>query len=271
MSTAKEQDLTLMQVMQRSSTEDRARAYFESIRWPNGPFCQHCGNVERIYKVTPNAEKKIRRGLYKCAECKESFTVTVGTVMEDSHIPINKWLVAFYLMCASKMQIPVAELQRHLKLGSYKSAWSLCKRIRLALREIEPDSTAGERITGTDEATPLLNAHVSETARLNIDGAALYKTSGKGFAFHDAINQQRKEHSRHNKRGRVATTNTAKSSSRSHKRSVDGTPHQERRAYSAGVTRKYNTRSFGNGSRTASGIRGVESKRFGLRSPKGTR
>lgn len=153
MSIAEETDLTLMQVMQRFSTEDAARSYFESIRWPDGPFCPHCGNAdsERIYKVTANAEKKIRRGLYKCAECKESFTVTVGTVMEDSHIPINKWLIAFYMMCASKTQISALQLQRHLELGSYKSAWFLCQRIRYALKTTEPRAD-GDVLTGVVEA-----------------------------------------------------------------------------------------------------------------------
>lgn len=143
-------DLTLMQITQRFSTEESAREYFERLRWPNGPVCPHCGNCdgERIYKVTPNVEKKIRAGLYKCAECKDQFTVTVGTVCEDSHIPLNKWLIAFYMMCASKTQISALQVQRHLELGSYRSAWHLCHRIRFALQEIEPQ----DQLSGTVEA-----------------------------------------------------------------------------------------------------------------------
>src|SRR5437870_3295068 len=96
-------DLTLMDLTRRFATEEPARAYFESLRWPDGPFCPHCGNVDqaRIYKLTPNPTAKIRPGMYKCAECRDTFTVTVNTVMEDSHIPLNKWLLAFYMMCAS--------------------------------------------------------------------------------------------------------------------------------------------------------------------------
>ena len=133
-------DLTLMQVMRRFSTEEMAREYFENLRWPSGSVCPHCGNSEseRIYKVTPNAGKKVRAGLYKCAECSDQFTVTVGTVMEDSHIPLNKWLIAFYIMCASKTQVSALQLQRQLELGSYRSAWFLYHRILFALMDVEP-------------------------------------------------------------------------------------------------------------------------------------
>ena len=100
-------ELTLAEMTRRFSTEELAREYFERLRWPDSPTCPHCGNgdASRIYKVTPNPVKKIRNGLYKCAECKEGFTVTIHTVMEDSHIPLNKWLIAFYMMCASKTQV----------------------------------------------------------------------------------------------------------------------------------------------------------------------
>jgi transposase-like protein len=143
-------DLTLMQIVQRFSTEEAAREYFEKLRWLNGPVCAHCGNADqaRIYKVTPNPEKKIRAGLYKCAECRQGFTVTVGTVCEDSHIPLNKWLIGFYMMCASKTQVSALQLQRQLEIGSYRSALHLCQRIRFALMDID----AANQLKGTVEA-----------------------------------------------------------------------------------------------------------------------
>lgn len=146
----KTDDLTLIQMMQRYSTEEAAREYFENLRWPDGPICSHCGNSEssRIYKITPNPEKKIRRGLYRCAECKGDFTVTINTVMEDSHIPLNKWLLAFYIMCASKTQVSALHLQRQLELGSYRTAWHLCHRIRFALKDVMPE----DKLNGTVEA-----------------------------------------------------------------------------------------------------------------------
>lgn len=143
-------DLTLVAVMQRFSTEEAARGYFEQLRWPNGSVCPHCGNAEagRVYKVTANPGKKIRAGLYKCAECEQTFTVTVGTVMEDTHLPLNKWLIAFYMMCASKTQVSALQLQRQLEIGSYRSALFLCHRIRYALKDADPRNL----LKGTVEA-----------------------------------------------------------------------------------------------------------------------
>ena len=143
-------NLSLMQIMARYSTEDAARDYFEQLRWPEGPTCPHCGNCdqERVCKLTANTKKKIRAGLYKCAECRDTFTVRVGTVMESSHIPLHKWLVAFYIMCASKTQVSALQLQRQLELGSYRSAWFLCHRIRFALKDAAPTGLLG----GTVEA-----------------------------------------------------------------------------------------------------------------------
>jgi len=143
-------NLTLMAVMSRFSTEEAALAYFESVRWPNGPVCPHCGNGdnERIYKLTANPGKKIRLGLYKCYECKDTFTVRVGTVMEDSHLPLNKWLIAFYMMCASKTQVSALQLMRQLEIGSHNSALFLCHRIRFALMDFFPS----DKLDGTVEA-----------------------------------------------------------------------------------------------------------------------
>jgi transposase-like protein len=143
-------NLTLIQIAQRFSTEEAAREYFEKRRWPSGPTCPHCGNTDQepIYKVTPNPEKKIRAGLYKCAECLQSFTVTVGTVCEDSHIPLNKWLIGFYMMCASKTQVSALQLQRQLEIGSYRSALFMCQRIRFALMDVFPT----DKLNGTVEA-----------------------------------------------------------------------------------------------------------------------
>lgn len=146
-------DLTLMEVMRRFSTEEAAREYMESIRWPNGPVCPHCGNANgaKISKIAANPAAKVRPGLHHCAKCDQQFTVTVGTVCEDSHIPLNKWLVAFYMMCASKTQISALQLQRQLEIGSYRSAWFLCHRIRFALKEVDP-SDGGGKLKGTVEA-----------------------------------------------------------------------------------------------------------------------
>jgi transposase-like protein len=117
--------------------EDAAREYLEKNLWPDGPFCPHCGVIENIYKLEskPGSKTKLRKGVYKCGGCRKPFTVTVNTVFEDSHIPLHKWLLATHLMCSSKKGISALQLQRELELGSYRSAWFMCHRIRWAMTQ----------------------------------------------------------------------------------------------------------------------------------------
>jgi transposase-like protein len=128
-------DLTLDEIQSRFGTDEKARQYLEEIRWPNGVACPHCQNADhkRIWEIKPNEAAKIRAGLYQCAECKKQFTVTVGTIFEDSHIPLRKWLVAWYLLCSSKKGISSLQIQRMLGLGSYRTALFMMHRIRYAL------------------------------------------------------------------------------------------------------------------------------------------
>ena len=129
-----------MSVMARFPTEEAAIQYFEAIRWPDGLYCPHCGNADakRHYPLTANRAKKIRPGLHKCADCRLSFTVRHGTVMQDSHVPLNKWLIGFYMMCASKTPVSAVQLQRQLEIGSYSAARFLRRRIRFALTDLFP-------------------------------------------------------------------------------------------------------------------------------------
>jgi len=118
--------------------EKKAREHLEAIRWPNGPYCPHCGNADPDM-ITKLAGKSHRPGLYQCNECREPFTVTVGSVMERSHIPLHKWVLGFHLMASSKKGISAHQLFRTLGLGSYRTAWFMAHRIREAMKE-----TAGE-------------------------------------------------------------------------------------------------------------------------------
>lgn len=111
-------------------TEDEARVFFESRRWPNGPGCLHCGSTN-VYHVGGSNH---RPGLLKCRDCQEQFTVTVGTVMEDTHLPLATWAKAFDLICSSKKGMSALQLQRNLGIGSYRTAWFLAHRIREAMR-----------------------------------------------------------------------------------------------------------------------------------------
>lgn len=114
-------------------TEDQARAYMENIRWPNGPQCPHCNNDGNEATISPLKGKAHRVGLYFCGACRKQFSVTVGTVMDRSHLTMKKWLVAFHLMSSSKKGISALQMQRELGIKSYKSAWFLCHRIRAAM------------------------------------------------------------------------------------------------------------------------------------------
>jgi len=131
--------LTLMEIMAYFSSEEKARLHLESINWPNGPVCPKCGTNDqaRISKLTGES---VRPGLYCCKDCRRQFTVTIGTIFEDSHIPLNKWLVAFYLLCSSKKGISSLQLQRMLDLGSYKSALFMTHRIRHAMKDYTFDN-----------------------------------------------------------------------------------------------------------------------------------
>jgi len=128
-------NLTLDEIQSRFGTDEKTRQYLEEIRWPNGLTCPHCKNTDqkRIWEIKENREKKIRAGLYHCAECGKQFTVTVGTIFEDSHIPLRKWLVAWYMLCSSKKGISSHQIMRMLGLGSYRTALFMMHRIRYAL------------------------------------------------------------------------------------------------------------------------------------------
>ena len=110
---------------------EAARDWLESVLWPHGPVCPHCG---MIGCATALNGKTTRPGLWKCKGCDGHFTVTVGTVMERSHIPLNKWLLAMHLMAASKKGMSAHQMHRMLGL-TYKSAWFMCHRIREAMRD----------------------------------------------------------------------------------------------------------------------------------------
>lgn len=113
--------------------EAAAFAFVEGIIWTQGPVCFHCGCVDRITAVTPNPAKRIRFGLKRCGNCKGQFTVRMGTIFEESKLPMTKWLQAIYLMCASKKGVSSLQLSRVLEV-TYKTAWFLSHRIREAMR-----------------------------------------------------------------------------------------------------------------------------------------
>lgn len=141
--------IDLNQIAKRFHEDDAARAYLESLRWPNGVVCPHCGQKGAYHlEARPDSKKPGRKGLWKCKDpdCGSQFTVTVGTIFEDSHIALSKWLLAFHLLSSSKKGMSAHQLHRMLNIG-YKSAWFMAHRIRYAM--VQPPYT--ERLKGTIE------------------------------------------------------------------------------------------------------------------------
>ena len=112
-------------------TPENARQYLEKVRWPNGAICPHCGSISKDhYRLEGEAH---RDGLWKCKDCREQFTVTVGTVFEKSKIALHVWLQAVYLLCSSKKGMSSHQLHRTLGV-TYKTAWFMTHRIREAMK-----------------------------------------------------------------------------------------------------------------------------------------
>src|SRR6266516_6732317 len=127
--------------------ETKAREALEAVRWPDGPYCPHCGNSaqDRIAKVEGKKHSH-RPGLYYCNECQGQFTVTVGTVFERSKVPLTKWWQATFLMNSSKKGMSAHQLHRMLGV-TYKTAWFMAHRIREAMTQ----APFAERLRGTVE------------------------------------------------------------------------------------------------------------------------
>lgn len=124
--------------------EDKAREHLESLRWPDGPFCPHCGsfNAKRLPPVTRKAKKghnaTTRKGVVQCRDCSQQYSVTVATVFERSKVPLHKWLLTTYLLTSSKKGISAHQLHRMLGV-TFKTAWFMAHRIRTAM--ISTDDT----------------------------------------------------------------------------------------------------------------------------------
>lgn len=250
-----------MAAIDQKHFQDEAEAfrYLESVRWPNGPICPHCGTINRAYALANHR--------YRCGEkeCRKDFTVRVGTVFEDSPIKLHKWLLAAYLVCASKKGISSKQLERMLGV-TYKTAWFMSHRLREAMNmpadapmggdggAVEVDETYWgnvgknkpgargvhhkmkivslvERNTGKKVSVhvpnvtaktlkPIILGHVSEQARLMTDESQVYAKIGHRFVAHQTVNHAQEEYAR----GDV-TTNTVEGSFSILKRGLTGTFH----------------------------------------------
>ena len=315
--------MNLSELAKNFSTEEAAIAYLEEKLWPKGPVCPHCGVIGEAFKMQSKAgtksANKMRPGLWKCSGCRKTFRVTVGTIFEDSHIPLHKWMMAIHLMSASKKGISAHQMHRMLGLG-YRAAWFMCHRIRHAMVEnhttqlsgtVEVDETfvggkrraympqavrPGERpkdrpspfankapvvalverggrvrsfhvekVTGKN-LKPILKAHIAEQARINTDENAVYLFAPTHFAGHDVVNHVKKEYSRVESDGRLATTNTVEGFFSLLKRGVYGTFHhvgrQHLHRYLSEFDFRYNARENTDGERAELAILKVQGKRL---------
>src|SRR6266542_822908 len=135
----KGEKLTLSKLVKDFSDEARAYEYVESIRWPNGPVCPHCKGTKAYFLNPRNGNTRrtrtgnvTRRRVWKCATCRKQFSVLVGTIFEDSRIPLSKWLIAIYMLCSGKNGVSANELHRDLEI-TLKSAWFMAHLIRKAM------------------------------------------------------------------------------------------------------------------------------------------
>jgi hypothetical protein len=136
------EEITAVNLGRHVSEEPAAWALMERLRWPDGPLCPHCGVMNSATYLEPQSGARTTRAgnvtyrrVWQCRDsaCGRQFSVLVGTVMEDSKIPLSKWLFAMYLMCSGKNGVSAYELHRQLKI-TYKSAWFMAHRIRYALQ-----------------------------------------------------------------------------------------------------------------------------------------
>ncbi len=133
-------EMNLSTLAKHFSDEGAAWELVESMRWPNGPVCPHCGDVGRAYFLKPrngarttSTGKVTYRRLWKCKACRKPFSVLVGTIFERSQVPLSKWLLALYLMSASKNGVAANELRRTLGV-TQPTAWFMLHRLREAMR-----------------------------------------------------------------------------------------------------------------------------------------
>jgi len=287
--------------------EAKARELLESWRWPDGPVCPHCHNAgqKKISKLEgkTTSRSRVRQGVYFCGACRRQFTVTVGTVLERSHVPLSKWLLALSLLCSSKKSLSANQIHRMMGV-TYKTAWFLCHRIRFGMT---PQHWAEAKLTGTVEvdetfvgpkARPksavvalverqglarvkviasvtqknvgaALSECVSQAAVVNTDEHPSYKQPLKQWKAHQAVNHSRGEYQRQNQDGSRASTNTAESFFSLFKRAIIGAWHHISREhlprYANEFAFRWNTRHDADGQRLETFARWIEGKRLTYR------
>jgi transposase-like protein len=226
-----------MALLKIYTDENAARKHLESLNWPDGPICPHCGTVN---EATELKGKSTRPGVYKCRPCQKPFSVTVGTVFERSKIKLNTWVHAVDLYTASKKGFSAHQLHRTMGV-TYKTAWFMAHRIREAMRDSNPPAMGGSgKIVESDETyigrqegqpyksgpatknivltlverggsarsfhidstsiasiAPILRENIRRESKFMTDEARHYMEVGREFESHDAVNHGEKEYVRY--------------------------------------------------------------------------
>jgi transposase-like protein len=166
--------------------EAKAEAHIEASRWPNGEVvCPHCGSL-KVHRMGG----KTQAGMFLCNDCRDKFTCRTGTIFERSHIPLHKWLLATHLMAASRKGVSALQLQRMLGLGSYRSAWFMCHRIRESMKPAKVGPIGGQnRVVESDETFiggKAKNRAYAKREPKKHAVLALVERDGHSFSFHVA-------------------------------------------------------------------------------------
>jgi transposase-like protein len=127
MKTTTEQPVinNLMQLIKRFPTEESCREFLIQSRWGDKPVCVHCGNTEKIYRIQGGK-------LFKCSKCRKPFSVKIGTIFEDSALPLQKWFHAMFVVSAHKKGISSCQLAKDISVRQ-ATAWHMLHRIRLTM------------------------------------------------------------------------------------------------------------------------------------------
>ena len=263
----------------RFTDETAAREHLESLQWPDGPFCPHCGSLN----ATRLGGTHHRAGLVQCNDCRQQYTVTVGTVFEHSKVALNKWLLVNHLMCSSKKGMSAHQIARMIGV-SYKTAWFMCHRIREAMKPSSPEplGTGPDAVVEADETyvggkaknratrkpaakkavvalverggevrsfhvanvnaktlRPLIVTNVSRAAHLMTDESPVYTRVGREFNGHSAVNHSASEYVT---TGGFKHSNTVENFFSIFKRGVIGTYHHLSEAHLGRYTAEFDFR-----------------------------
>src|SRR5262245_13660196 len=144
-------DLNLATMAEMFSDEDKAREFLESQLWPEGPVCPHCGEDggDKLTAHKLDSKRRMRKGVYKCKGCRKQYTVRIGTIFNESKLPLCKWLMAIHLMTSSKKGVSSHQIRRELGV-SIKTAWFLTHRIRECMK-LEPLAGMLKGVVEADE------------------------------------------------------------------------------------------------------------------------